>query len=199
MTVRARSSFTQWYCEGRQASYLRSSKSSGGVLDLVEVARPAGDMSRPGVPEIVLYQDLLGGSRVSGDMGGGRFDMTSEKGSVALAAPNFATTAIMESSHQLRCLSFPMAQWQEVLDEAADGRFSLESPQLYRGPFHSPVIQSALRNLWKACRRVCWRGPQVWRFWLSCAGWAGHRSRRHSGRVSGGQPPGTAALCGRES
>lgn len=151
MTVRARSSFTGWYCEGRQASYVRSRKSSGGVLDLIEVARPAGDMSRPGVPEIVLYQDLLGGSRVSGDMGGGRFDVTSEKGRVALAAPNFATTAIMESSHRLRCLSFPMAQWQEVLDDAVNGRFSLECPQLYRGPFESPVIRAALRNLWVLC------------------------------------------------
>ena len=44
-----------------------------------------------------------------------------------------------------------MARWQKVLDEAADGRFSLENLQLYRGSFHSPAIRSVLRNLWALC------------------------------------------------
>jgi AraC family transcriptional regulator len=45
-------------------------------------------MSRPGLPEIVLHQDLIGGSRVSGDGGGGRFDVASERGGLCLAAPD---------------------------------------------------------------------------------------------------------------
>jgi hypothetical protein len=78
-------------------------------------------MSRPAVSDIVLYQDLLGGSRVSGDLGGGRFNVISKKGEFALAAPDFATEAIMDESHQLRSLAFPMEQWQKILDEAAGG------------------------------------------------------------------------------
>ena len=145
------SSSSDWYCKGRQASYLRARKSPGGVLDMIEVARPAGDMSRPGLPDIVLYQDLLGGSRVSGDLGGGHFDVAGKRGDFCLAAPNFATTAIMEESHKLRSLAFPMAQWESVLDEAADGRFSFDSSCIYGRMFDSPAMRSAFRNLWALC------------------------------------------------
>ena len=63
---------------------------------------------------------MLGCSRVRGDLGGGRFDVATQKGALALAAPNFATTVINEECHSLRSLAFPLAQWQGVLDEAAD-------------------------------------------------------------------------------
>jgi AraC family transcriptional regulator len=150
MTVPAHRSFTQWYCEGQQASYVRTMKSPGGILNLLEVERPAGDMSRPAVSDIVLYQDLLGGSRVSGDLGGGRFDVISKKGDFALAAPNFATEAIMDESHQLRSLAFPMEQWQKILDEAADGG-SVDFCLIYGRMFDSSAIRSALRKLWALC------------------------------------------------
>ncbi len=141
----------QWYCEGQFGSYVRTLKSPGGVLDLLEVERPAGDMSRPALPDIMLYQDLLGGSRVSGDLGGGRFDVTSEKGGFALAAPDFATTAIMEAKHQLRSLAFPMARWQVTLDEAGGGRSSFDRLHIYGRMFDSPAIRSALQTLWALC------------------------------------------------
>ncbi|MDR6983487.1 AraC family transcriptional regulator [Rheinheimera pacifica] len=140
--------FTQWYCEGPKASYLRARKAPGGILDLIEVARPAGDMSRPAVPELVLYQDQIGGGCVRGDAGGGAFDVRSEKGSLYLAAPNFANTVIASANHKLHSLSFPVAHWQSVLDEAAGGGVSWENLRLYRGSFNSPVIQSTLRRLW---------------------------------------------------
>jgi AraC family transcriptional regulator len=148
MTAPAYSSFAQWYCEGRLASYVRTMKSPGGFLNLLEATQPAGDMSDPAVPDLILYQDLLGGSRVSGDLGGGNFDVMSEKGGFFLAAPNFANKVMVDTSHQLRSLSFPMAQWQAVLDEAVDGRFSFDHPEFYGGTFASPAIRSALRNLW---------------------------------------------------
>src|SRR5690606_17353997 len=47
--------------------------------------------------------------------------------------------------------SFPMAQWRNVIDEAADGRFSFDRPEIYGGTFASPVIRSALRQLWTLC------------------------------------------------
>src|SRR5690606_24912165 len=65
--------------------------------------------------------------------------------------PDFANTVMVDSSHRLRSLSFPVAEWQKVLDEAVDGRFSFEKRHLYRGAFHSPSIQSLLRNLWGLC------------------------------------------------
>ena len=151
MTVQAYPSFSQWYCEGRQASYVRARKSPGGVLELLEVARPAGDMSRPAISDIVLYQDMLGGSRVSGDLGGGQFDVMGRKGSFCLAAPDFATTAVMEESHHLRSLAFPRAQWQAILDEASDGTFSFDTMCVYGRLFDSPALRSAFRNLWSLC------------------------------------------------
>lgn len=151
MNVSAYSSFTQWYCEGRLASYVRVMKSPGGTLNLLEAAQPAGDMSDPAVPDLILYQDLVGGSHVSGDLGGGRFGVTSEKDGFFLAAPNFANTVMVDESHQLRSLSFPMAQWQSVLDEATGGRCSLDRLGIYGGTFASPAVRSALRKLWALC------------------------------------------------
>ena len=151
MTPPAYSSFTQWYSEGRLASYVRTMKSPGGFLNLLEATQPAGDMSDPAVPDLILYQDVLGGSRVSGDLGGGSFDVMSEKGGFFLAAPNFANKVMVDTSHQLRSLSFPMAQWQNVLDEATDGQFSFDRLGIYGGTFTSPAVRSALRNLWALC------------------------------------------------
>jgi AraC family transcriptional regulator len=151
MTVDAHSSFAQWHSKGRHASYLRTMKSPGGILDLLEVQRPAGDMSRPALPDIVVMEDMLGCSRVRGDLGGGRFDVTTAKGTLAVAAPNFATTVVNDESHRLRSLAFPLAQWQGVLDEAADGRFSFDTSCIYGRVFASSAIRSACRNLWALC------------------------------------------------
>lgn len=141
-------SFTDWYCAGRHASYVRTMKSPGGLLDLLEMARPAGDMSRPGVSDLVLYEDMLGGTRVSGDLGGGWFEQTGKKGHIALARPDFATTANMEGSHQLRSLAFPIAQWRDLLDEASNGRFAFDQMDIYGRMFDAPAIRSKLRSLW---------------------------------------------------
>ena len=151
MTVPAYPSFAQWHSKGRHASYLRTMKSPGGVLDLLEVQRPAGDMSRPALPDIVLMEDMQGCSRVRGDLGGGSFDLTTRKGTLAVAAPNFATTVVNDESHRLRSLAFPLAQWQGVLDEATDGRSSFDTARVYGRIFGSAAIRSAFRNLWGFC------------------------------------------------
>ncbi|WP_339951441.1 AraC family transcriptional regulator [uncultured Albimonas sp.] len=151
MSFQSPASFAQFHSQGRHASYVRSMRSPGGILDLLEVQRPAGDMSRPAVPDIVLMVDLSGCSRVKGDLGGGRFDLATRRGTLALAAPDFATTVINEDSHRLRSLAFPLAQWQSALDEAAEGRFSFETSCIYGRVFDSAALRSAFRNLWSLC------------------------------------------------
>ncbi len=105
-------------------------------------------MSRPALPDIVLIEDMLGSSRVQGDLGGGRFDVTTEKSTFAVAAPNFATTVINDDNHRLRTLAFPTAQWRKLLGEAANGDFSVDLSRIYGRLFDSPAIRSGLRNLW---------------------------------------------------
>lgn len=148
MTVSAYPSFAHMYHAGHFGSFARTMKTPGGMLDLLEVEGPAGDVTRPVVPDIVLYQDLLGGCRLCGDLGGGRFDLTNKKGDLIVAAPNFATTTIVDVKHRVRSLAFPVAQWQSTLDEAADCRFSFNSSDIYGRILNSPGIRSALRNLW---------------------------------------------------
>ena len=70
MTLRAYSSSSGLYCSARQSSDERARKSLGGILGLLDVERHFGNMSRPVMTDIVLSQDLLGGSRVRGGMGG---------------------------------------------------------------------------------------------------------------------------------
>jgi AraC family transcriptional regulator len=108
-------------------------------------------MSRPALPDIVLMEDILGCSRVRGDLGGGRFDMMTGKGTLALAAPDFATRVINDERHRLRSLAFPLSQWQGVLDEAADGRFSINASCIYGKVFDSPIIRAMLGKLWALC------------------------------------------------
>ncbi len=151
MNVHVHSSFAQWYSKGPHASHVRTMKSPGGTLDLLDVQRPPGDMSRPALPDIVLMEDMLGGSHVMGDLGGGRFDVTTAKGTLGLAAPGFATTVSNDKSHRFRSLAFPLAQWQGVLDEAAEGRFSFDTSCIFGRVFDSSAIRSAIRNLWALC------------------------------------------------
>lgn len=151
MTTSPSPSFVKLYSEGQFGASTRVMKSPGGLLDLLEVEGRAGDVSRPALPDIVLYQDLQGGTRLCGDIGGGRINITTRKGHIALAAPDFATTTIVDSDHRLRSLAFSMAQWQDALDEAADGRFSFENSFIYGRMQDSPAIRSSLRNLWALC------------------------------------------------
>ncbi len=151
MPLAANTAFTAWYCEGRQGSYVRTRKSPGGILDLIEVARPGGDMSRPSLPDLILYQDMQGGSRVRADVGGGFYDVTSKKGDLYLSAPDATNKVYIARNHHLRSLAFPTAQWQNVIDEASNGAVTLDQLRLYKGPFSSPAVQSALRNLWALC------------------------------------------------
>lgn len=151
MVPSAYMSASQWYREGDQASYVRTMKSPGGILDLIEVEGVAGDVSRPALSDIILYQDLRGGCRINGDLGGGRFDQTIAKGAICVAAPDFATTTIVDTSHRLRSLAFPMAQWQRLLDEASDGRFAVVSPEIYGRMLLSATIRSAFQTIWALC------------------------------------------------
>ncbi len=144
----AHSSYMGFHSEGQQATYVRTRKSPGAILNLLELARPGGEMFAPAVPEFLLFQDVLGGRRTRGDAGGGYYDVTSEKGNLFLAAPNFAHTMTISDYHHIRAFAFPTAQWENVLNEAAGGGYSLESLQLYKGPFRSKVVQSALGKLW---------------------------------------------------
>ena len=148
MTVPAYSSLAEWYSNGPRAPYVRSMKSAGGVLNMLEATQPAGDMSIPAVPDFVLYQDLLGGSHINADHGGGRFSATTDKGGFVLAAPDFAISSMVSTPHHLRSFAFSVAHWQSVLDEAMDRHFSFDSLGIFRGAFTMPTIQTALQKLW---------------------------------------------------
>lgn len=151
MTVPSCSSVAQWYTIGDRAHNIRTIKSAGRILDLLDTVRPAGVMSRPGVPELVLSQDMVGGRRLVGNLGAGRFDVRSNRGDLYFAPPNFANTVGVDVSFRLRSLALPLAEWKEVLDDATDGSFTVEGLRLDKGSFRAPAIQSALRKLWALC------------------------------------------------
>jgi AraC family transcriptional regulator len=55
-------------------------------------------MSYPPPSDLVLHQDQLGGSRVSGTSGGWYFNMKREKVAFFLAGPNFADAIMVDTS-----------------------------------------------------------------------------------------------------
>jgi len=151
MTETAYSSVARWYTDGDRAQYIRTIKSAGRILDLLEAVRPVGVMYRPGAPDLVLSEDMRGGGRLVGDLGAGRFDVRSKRGDLYFSPPNSANTVDGHTSFQIRSLAFPMAEWKEVLYEATDGSFAVEGLRLDKGSFSAPAIQSALRKLWALC------------------------------------------------
>ncbi len=151
MTPGAYPSFLDWYRGGPLSSYVREARSSCGLLTMVEAAQPAGDMSDPALPELVLYQDLRGGTRVNGDMGAGRFRSKSEQGGFYLSASNFANTIVVDDAHELRSVSFPTALWQETLEAAHNGAASFDFGTLHRGAFNSLAIRAGIQKLWRLC------------------------------------------------
>jgi AraC family transcriptional regulator len=148
MTLPAYTSSDEWFGHGELASYIRVRKSAGGALEMVETASPARDISRPAVPDLILHQALQGGVRARGDSGGGVFDAMSEKGIFYLDAPNFSVSVKVHAFHRMRSLAFPAAQWQSLFEEASVAGGSVDDLRLFRGPFQTPVLHSALRKLW---------------------------------------------------
>lgn len=140
---------TQWYCEGELGSYVRSRKSTGGILNMLELERPGGEHPHPPLADLCLHHVLIPGKGIRGNSGGGYFETTTPaKGDFFLSAPNFDESIEVQGSHKIRSLTFPLVHWESLLGEATRGSFSVDSLHLYRGPFHSPILASALQNLW---------------------------------------------------
>lgn len=151
MTVPTYSSFVEWFCEGPFAQYVRTIKSTGGFLNLMETAMPAVEISDPAVPDLVLHYDLRGGFGVNADLGSGRFTATTRPGDFLLAAPNFTNSISVDSFHHIRSIAFPVAHWRRLLEDPADRASSLDFGALHRGTFTSSRIRTAQRQLWRLC------------------------------------------------
>ncbi len=151
MTPPRYSSFVQWFREGPFAPYVRTMKSPGGFLNLMETAMPAVDMSNPAVPDLVLHYNLIGGFGVNADLGSGRFSATSRPGDFLLAAPNFTNSVSVDSNHQIRSIAFPIAYWTRLFEDTPGRAPSLDFGALHRGTFTSSKIRSAQRQLWRLC------------------------------------------------
>lgn len=145
------SSFARLYAESPLAPCVQATRSPGTLLDILESAQPEGGVLHPAVPELVLVQTLEPSTRTRGDIGWGRFDVQPRKGTLFLAAPEIGTTVEVGSNHRIRYLSFPLAQWQAVFDEAVDGKLSMDGLQIDRGVFESPNIRLAIGRLWGLC------------------------------------------------
>ncbi len=151
MAVAAYTSFVQWFREGPFGSYVRTIKSPGGFLNLIETAMPAVEMSDPAVPDLVLHYDLRGGFGLDADLGSGRFSTRTRPGDFLLAAPNFANSISVDSDHRIRSLAFPIAHWKRLFEDIPDRTSSLEFGALHRGTFTSSRIRTAQRQLWRLC------------------------------------------------
>jgi AraC family transcriptional regulator len=152
MTAATFKTWADWIKRGSVAPHILTLKSAGTRLDMVEAIRPRGDLSRMALPSMVLNEDLVGGTTLSGDFGGGSFTGTSIKRGFYLAPPNADYKLIVDAKHHTRALAFSIDYWQKVVDWAADRNFSLTGTKLFNGRcFRSPLIHSIFSKLWQLC------------------------------------------------
>lgn len=151
MTSPRYASFAQWFGGGPFAQYVRSMKSPGGCLSLIETVMPTVEMSDPAVPELVLHQDLRGGFGVDADLGAGRFRASTQPHDLFLAAPDFANSIRVEGDHHIRSVAFPVRQWSHLFRDSTDRMSGFDFGALHRGAFSSPRIHAAQRQLWRLC------------------------------------------------
>ena len=151
MTVHAYSSFVQWFRDGPFSPYVRTIKSPGGFLNMMETAMPEVEMSDPAVPDLVLHYDLRGGFGVNADLGSGRFSATTRRGDFLLAAPNFANSIKVDSFHHVRSIAFPIACWTRLVEDIPRQASYFDFGALHRGTFTSSKIRKAQRQLWRLC------------------------------------------------
>lgn len=140
--------FSQLYGSGHFGTDSNTLSSPGDLLDLLLVERPAGDVSRPAVSDMVLYQELHGGARLNCDFGGGKQAFTVDRGDLVLAAPDFEISTIADGHHRVRSVAFPLSQWSEILDQATEGRVCFSRSFHYGKQSASPAIHASLQTLW---------------------------------------------------
>jgi AraC family transcriptional regulator len=129
--MQAKLSATQWYTKGELSSYVRMRKSSGGILNMLELERPGGDHPHPPLADLCLHHLLKSSGRVYGNSGGGFFDTRGALGDIFRSAPNFDELILVEESHTLQSLTFPSMHWESLPGEATKGGFSVDCLQLY--------------------------------------------------------------------
>ena len=143
--------FSQLYDQGHFGRKSTTLASPGGLLDLLVVDGQAGDISRPAVSDLVLYQELRGGSRLNCDFGEGKQTFTVQRGTLVLAPPDTAIANTADAAHRVRSIAFPLMQWSSFIDQATDGKISFSRSFRYGKLPDSPAIRTSLQNLWSIC------------------------------------------------
>lgn len=140
--------FSQLYDQGHFGRKSTTLASPGGLLDLLLVDGQAGDISRPAVSDLVLYQELRGGSRLNCDFGEGKQTFTVQRGTLVLAPPDTAIANTADAAHRVRSIAFPLMHWSSFIDQATDGKVSFSRSFRYGKLPDSPAIRASLHNLW---------------------------------------------------
>jgi AraC-like DNA-binding protein len=139
----------QWSSQGPLAPFVTRLNTWGdsGVTS-VQVLQPAGDVSDPPLPElmIALLRWVPKPTRFSFDFGAGRFERVALAGAMTCVAPGAGGILHAAGEHAAEGLSIPAAVAAKVLhSEGLDG--SLDFGALHAQVFEDDFLRSAMRQL----------------------------------------------------
>lgn len=149
MSATEPSSFIDWMTHGRLAPFVRHRAVLDGLCSLVESHQPAGDMSDPATSDLVFFSTLSPDLRARTDLGDGRFDQRSARGSLFLVPPDFATDIRVFVPHAIRIVAVPAARMLPLVAEVRPGSAPLHFGRLHRGQIDSPLIKDLLGRIWR--------------------------------------------------
>jgi AraC family transcriptional regulator len=110
---------------------------------------PAGDMSDPAISDLVFITTLTADLRARSNLGDGRFDHRSARGSLLVAPPDFATDIHVFVPHAVRVVAVPSARLLQLVEEVRPGTAPLHFGRLHRGHVDSPLLKDLLDRIWR--------------------------------------------------
>jgi AraC family transcriptional regulator len=144
----AAATFGDWMTRGPLAGYVRQTCLVDGLCFACENSQPAGDMSDPAVPELVLLQSLTHGLRARADYGSGRFLSNMPRGAFALIPPNAGSVVSVFNDHAIRAFAFPAARLAPLLAGTRVTPEALDFGHLHSRSFECVEIRRFADRLW---------------------------------------------------
>ncbi len=136
--------------KGGLSGHVVERKSGGNLVSMFQSRQPAGNMSDPALPTMLMVQNIGGVIRHRSDLGDGMRYRVDAPGALHLLRPDYATDIEVHGGHEIRTFGWP-AHWViNVLAGHELHAMRLFGDAIAGRAFHSETIYGLLDRLWQS-------------------------------------------------